>query len=172
MITLRSLSRFFVLGMLGMAFGVETALAEKLDCTGTGKSKQQISFQDIKPGDRPDHFLAQLVAIDSVSSKNPELDGAERKIYGHIDGLAAYGSHSGYSTLTLKSGETLWDRYEGVGYTIGTFGVGDWEIRSQGVFQFVAGTGKYKAIRGGGYYSGRFTPAGGTVETLVCDAEY
>jgi len=68
----------------------------------------------------------------------------------------------------------VWTQYEAVGYTIGTMGPGNaWEIRYQGLFQFVAGTGKYKGIRGGGYYSGILKPSVGVTEdTLVCEAEY
>ena len=40
-----------------------------------------------------------------------------------------------------------------------------------GVYRFIAGTGKYKAIRGGGYYQGIVTPAGPS-EKSVCEAEY
>jgi len=171
----------FVIATMGSAFLVTPVLAqkilhdagpagEKMDCSGSERSKQQVSSDAIKPGDRPDHVLVQFVRIDVYSSNNPEFDGSEVTWYGHIDGIAAYGAHSGYQAQTLKSGETLWAQFDGVGYTVGTRDA--WEIRYQGLFHFVGGTGKYKAIRGGGYYSGVLTPAGVNEEIPVCSAEY
>jgi hypothetical protein len=46
-----------------------------------------------------------------------------------------------------------------------------WESRYQGVFRFIAGTGKYKAIRGESHYQGVATPTGAADE-FVCSASY
>jgi hypothetical protein len=70
----------------------------------------------------------------------------------------------------LKSGETLWSKWEGTHYLVPKGGDA-WEIRYAGVFRYIAGTGKYKAIRGGGYYKGVATPAGNVGE-FGCEAEY
>ena len=112
--------------------------------------------------------LGSMVAS-GFAFANPEFDGAEQTVYGHRDQMGGTGSHNGYSVTTLKSGEKLWTKYEGVHHRTRK---GDtWETRVQGISCFIAGTGKYKAIRGGSYYQGVTTPAGYTQET-VCEAEY
>ena len=158
------------MGVGTMLFGAESAVAEKLDCSGTKKTKQEISNQAIKPGDRPDREMVQFVRIDVVSSRNPEFEGAEQTIYGHLDHIGATGTHTGYNETTLKSGEKLWNKWEGTHYLVPKGGDA-WELPYHGVFRYIAGTGKYKAIRGGGYYRGVMTPAGLT-EEFVCEAEY
>jgi len=153
----------FVISTLVGVFGTGSALAEKWDCSGSKKSKQIISIEVIGPGDRPDRALVQLVRVDVFP------DGSEETVYEHDDQIGGTGTHSGYSVINLKSGERLWTKYEGVHYTVPK---GDaWESRFQGVFRFIAGTGKYKAIRGGGHYQGIGTRAGSTSES-VCEAEY
>ncbi len=158
-----------VVATLGSMVASGFALAEKMDCSSSKKSKRMVSSEVIKPGDRPDRELVQIVRIDVVSSANPEFDGAEQTVYGHSDQIGGTGSHNGYSVTTLKSGEKLWTKYEGVHHRTKK---GDtWETRVQGISRFIEGTGKYTAIRGGSYYQGVTTPAGYTQET-VCEAEY
>jgi hypothetical protein len=158
-----------VVMMLGILLAPGSALAEKIDCSGSKKLKQRVSRDVIKPGDRPDRELAQFVRVDVLSSKNPEFDGVEQTVYGHTDTAGGAGSHSGYSMTTLKSGEKLWLRWQGTHYVVPK---GDaWESSYQGVARFIAGTGKYKAIRGGGYYQGKQTPDGLT-EEFKCEGEH
>jgi hypothetical protein len=159
-----------VVATLGILLAPGAVLAEKIDCSGSKKSKQQLSWQAIKPGDRPDREMVQFVRLDVISSKNPDFDGAEQTVYGHIDQIGGTGTESGYAVATLKSGEKLWAKWEGTQYLVPKGGDA-WEIPYLGVFRYIAGTGKYKAIRGGGYYKGVATPAGLTEES-VCEAEY
>ena len=105
-----------------------------------------------------------MVRIDVVSSANPEFNGAEQTVYGHTDQIGGAGSHSGYSTITLKSGEKLWTKYEGVHHRVRK--ADTWETRVQGISRFIAGTGNYKAIRGGSYYQGVTTPVGYTQDCM------
>ena len=147
----------------------QTALAEKVDCSGSKKKKQDVSRQAINPGDHPDRTLVQFVRIDSMSSKHPDFDGAEQTVYGHLDNIRGTGTGTGYAVSTLKSGEKVWIRWEGTHFTVPK---GDaWESRTQGVYRYIAGTGKFAAIRGGGSYHGVVTPTG-LHEEFVCEAEY
>ena len=145
------------------------AKAETMDCSRSQKSVRFISNQVIEPGDRPDRLMDQYVRVDLLSSKNPEWDGAEQFLYNQSDSVRGSGSHRGYSKTTLKSGEKVWIKYEGVHHR--TKGGEAWEIPFEGVFTIVSGTGKYNAIRGGGYYWGTLTPDGATSE-IDCHAEY
>jgi hypothetical protein len=148
-----------------------TAQAEKLDCSGTKRSKQEISNQSIKPGDRSDRELVQFVRVDVLASKHPEFDKTETTVYGHLDNVGPSGIDTGYAAYTLTSGEKLWVKWQGTHYVV-TKGNNDWEVPYLGVYHFISGTGKYKAIRGGGFYKGRVTPARGTEEDSTCEAEY
>jgi hypothetical protein len=158
-----------VVAILGILLAPGWSLAEKMDCSGSKKSKQRVSREVIKPGDRPDRELAQTVRIDVLSSKNPEFDGVEQTVYNHSETVGGAGSHSGYAMTALKSGEKVWVRYQGTHHVVPK---GDsWESSHQGVFRYIAGTGRYKAIRGGGYYQGKSTPDGLT-EDFKCEAEH
>jgi hypothetical protein len=139
------------------------ALAEKWDCSGVKKFKQLISREVVKPGDRPDRELVQVVRVSVWDN------GAEETEYEHEDQVAGAGIHTGYSVVNRKEGEKLWTKWEGAHYTV--FKDETWELRYQGVFRFIGGTGKYKAIRGDGYYHGTGTVAGSTTE-VICEAEY
>jgi hypothetical protein len=159
-----------VIAAVALLLMSHSATAEKIDCSNSKKSKQEISSRAIEPGDRPDRRMRQFVRIDISSSKNSEWDGAEQTVYGHSDSVATEGTHAGYSVATLKSGEKVWAKFEGVHYVVSRDG-NAWERHTQGVFRFIGGTGKYKTIRGGGYYLGIATPAGLT-EDDICEAEY
>jgi len=159
-----------VVCVLGFLLASASAIAEKVDCSYSKKSKQEISNQAIEPGDRPDRRMNQFVRVDVLSSKHPEWDGAEQVVYGHSDSVGGSGTNMGYSVTTLKNGEKIWSKWEGVQYLVSKGGDA-WELPFQGVFRFIAGTGKYNAIRGGGHYRGMATPAGLT-QNNVCQAEY
>lgn len=167
MIRSRICNSSFVL-LVGLLLVSGSALATKLDCSGTkNKIKQTLS---IKPGDRPDRELTQTVRVDVVSSDNPELNGIEETVYMQSDTVGGAGDHYGYSVFPLNSGEKLWVKFHGTHYFVARSDK-DWEVPFQGVYVYIAGTGKYKAIRGGGHYEGKMTPAG-IAETFTCSAEY
>jgi hypothetical protein len=143
--------------------------AATLDCTNTKVSKEELSRQAINPGDRPDREMVQLVRVDIISSDNAEFNGIQETVFIHLDHIGATGSHSGYGELVLNSGEKLWVKSQG---THNLVVEGDnWKLPFHGVFRFIAGTGKYKAIRGGGSYDGVVTESGLT-QTASCSAEY
>jgi hypothetical protein len=146
------------------------AIADKMDCSSSKKMKQEISNQVVELGDRAGHKMHQTVRVHVHSSKNPEMDGAEEMEYQHMDHVNGTGTHRGYSMVTYKSGERVWSYWEGVQHLV-LKGGDSWEVPYEGVFTFIAGTGKYKSIRGGGYYRGIATPTGIT-EDDVCEAEY
>lgn len=145
------------------------ASAEHLDCSGSKVMKERRSFEMISPGDRQDRQMRQYIRIDTIRSKNPEIDGTEQRVFVHEDVLSLTGRHSGYGDFTLKSGEKLWYRFEGVSSVVRDGA--NWEAEYQGVYAFVGGTGKYAAIRGGASYHGTATP-NGLSEYFVCSGEY
>src|SRR5690242_17348520 len=127
---------------------------QKVHCSGTNKSKEVLSWQPINLGGREGHQMVQFVRVDTVSSQNPEFDGGEVTVYAHIDQIAGTGTVTGYSVESLRSGDKLWTKFESTQYNVVTKGPNDWEIHFISVFQFIAGTGKYKNIRGGGHNTG------------------
>ena len=145
------------------------ATAEHLDCSGSKVMKERKSYEVISPGDRQDRQMRQYVRIDTLQSKNPDIDGTEQRVFVHEDVLSLTGRHSGYGDFNLKTGETLWYRFEGVSSVVRDGP--NWEAKYQGVYAFVGGTGKYAAIRGGASYQGTVTP-NGLSEYFVCSGEY
>jgi hypothetical protein len=152
-------------------FGVATSsLGASTDCSGTKKSKSAPYSEVIRPGDRPDHEMIQAIRIHTISSKDADFDGSEQTVYAHQDAYADAGTSVGYFLYTLKSGEKIWARFDSIYAKIPT--QDSWHYTYQGVFRFVGGTGKYAAIRGGGHYEGKITPAAGFQESFTCSAEY
>lgn len=140
-----------------------------LDCSHTKTKSVETSRHTLNPGDRPDRELVQVQTIDVWTSDNPDLDGVEETVNVHLDNVGATGNHNGYSKWPLNTGETLWVKFQGTHYVVTD---GDkWEVPYQGVFRIIAGTGKYKAIQGGGWYTGVVNESGKS-ETLHCSAEY
>jgi hypothetical protein len=156
---------FFVFSLLTAS----AALSESMDCSRTKIRKAELSSHTINPGDRPDRELVLQTSVDICTSDNPEFDGIEETVYVHLDHIGATGVHSGYTKIPVNSGETLWVKFEGT-HKLVTQG-DTWKLPYHGVFRFIAGTGKYKAIRGGGTYDG-FVDENGKDETLNCSAEY
>ena len=157
--------------LLGLTLASGQALSATMDCSATKKAiKETISSETIKPGDRPDRELVQTVRTDIISSDNPEFNGIEENVYLQMDQVGGAGDHYGYATMNLNSGEKIWAKFHGVHHFVPK-GQDDWEVPFQGVFRYIAGTGKYKAIRGGGHYEGKVTP-NGILETITCSAEY
>ncbi len=140
-----------------------------LDCSHTKTKSVETSRHTLNPGDRPDRELVQITTVDVWTSDNPDLDGVEETVYVHLDNVGATGNHNGYSKWPLNTGETLWVKFNGTHHVVTE---GDtWEVPYQGVFRIIAGTGKYKAIRGGGWYEGVINENGKS-ETLGCAADY
>ncbi len=156
---------FMVLSLLASGLSHSATL----DCSHTKSVSKEIFRHTIKPGDRPDREMVQLSTVDIWSSDNPELDGVEETVYVHLDHVGATGNHNGYSKWPLNSGETLWVKFNGTHHLVTDGDI--WELPYLGVFRIIAGTGKYKAIRGGGWYQGVVTENGKS-ETLHCTAEY
>ena len=151
------------LGWTGSAF------AEHLDCSGSKVMKSRTSYEVIDPGDRPDRHMRQYVRIDTLTSKNPDIDGTEQRVFVHEDVLALTGRHDGYGDFNLKTGEKLWYHFQGVSSVVRDGA--RWEAKYQGVFTFIGGTGKYAGIRGGASYQGTVSPDG-LSEAFVCSGEY
>ena len=112
--------------------------------------------------------MRQSLRTHVFRSPNPDFDGAEQTVHAHEDLIAGAGTSVGYFKYDLPGGETLWARFESVFKT--DFGP-PWQTNYQGIITFVAGTGKYKGIRGGGHYEGTIT-ANGFREQATCRAEY
>ena len=146
-----------------------TASADTLDCSSTKVSKEFLEHHAIKPGDVADREMAQFIRVDILSSDNPEFDGIEETVYEHDDNVGGTGTHRGYAKLALKSGATLWVKYEGTHHIV--VENDKWRFPYMGRFRFIAGTGKYKTIHGGGWYEGQVT-ADGLTQKTVCSAEY
>ena len=86
------------------------------------------------------------------------------------NGAGGNGMHRGYSIDELKSGDQIFQRYEGTHKLVVKDG-GAWEVTYQGKAEIIGGTGKYKNARGQLKYKGRIT-ADGTTEDDTGDIEY
>ena len=150
----------FVIALAGGAFGIKSASAEFMDCSYSEEYKGQPTRDVLWV--TTDRRLVQWTYVTTLSSKNPEFDGIQLTVYEQWDEVGGTGTHREYAVYPLKSGEKLWIRYEGQ----------YWGSTFQGVFHFIGGTGKYKAIRGAAHYQGKFLPGGSFKDVVSCDAVY
>ena len=158
--------------MLCVFLAAGPGTAATWDCSNTkNQSKETISSHTIKPGDHPGRELVQIERVDIILSDDPELDGIESNVYVHLDHIGATGTNSGYEVWPLNSGEKVWVKFHGTHYFVAK-GENDWELPYMGVFRFIAGTGKYSGIRGGGVYKGVASSAYGVRQEIICAAEY
>lgn len=159
----------FVVGLATLASGLGcgSASAEFMECSGSKALKEETSRQVVSAG--AGRELGQVVRVWRIASKHPEFDGIDETVFMHLDELNGTGTHVGYWAFDLKSGEKLRAKFEGAHFTV--VEAGRWETKFQGVFRFISGTGKFEAIRGGGYYHGVEGTAG-TAEQFGCSASY
>jgi len=157
-------------GTFGLALLPGAVRGDTMDCSRTQKLDHMLSTQVLNPFDRQERQLTQTSLVLVSSSKNPEWDGAKMTTYEHADSVGGAGTHMGYGSVTLKSGEKVWVKWEGAHHVV-MKGDGSWELPFEGAVHFIGGTGKYKAIRGGGYYQGKNT-ADSVFQDIVCQAEY
>jgi len=167
--TLRTISS---VGILAFLLTTGHAFAVTWDCSSKKEaSKETISSHTIKPGDHPGRELVQIERVDIIISDDPELNGIESTVYVHLDHLGATGDNTGYEVWPLNSGEKVWVKFHGTHYFVQK-SEDDWELPYMGVFRFIAGTGKYRAIRGGGTYKGVASSTYGVRQEIICSAEY
>lgn len=152
--------------LVGLAGATGAARGATLDCSGTKEVKERRQFEVIKPHDRQ---MRQYVRLDTLNSRNPDIDGTEQTVYVHEEIVGTNGRHDGYGVFALRDGEQLWYRFEGTSYRRGEGS--SWEARYHGIYRFISGTGRYAGIQGGAHYEGVVTPAGQT-EEFTCSATY
>ena len=140
-------------------FWIKSASAEFMDCSYSEEYKGQPTRDVLWVTN--DRRLVQWTYVTTLSSKNPEFNGIQVTVYEQWDDVGGTGTVRGYAVYALKSGEKLWIKYEGQ----------YWGNIFQGVFHFIAGTGKYKAIRGVGHYQGKSSTVG-FKDDVACDAVY
>jgi hypothetical protein len=161
------LSKRLVLAVIVVFFtifcGFSAQAAEKKKVTYTKKIKQEISRENIYPGDVPKHQFSQFVRISSFTNSDPDFGSSESLEYGQSDSVAGNGSHRGYSVGNYKNEDKTYAKWEGTHKTTVKEG-GVWEVIFEGKFQFTGGTGKFKNIKGGGVYKGKITAKGLTEE--------
>ena len=137
--------------------------AEKKKVTYTDKQIQQISKEDVYPGDVPKHKISQSVQKYISTTSDPDFGPADCRSYAQLDSVAGTGTHRGYYLCNQKNGDKIHGKLEGT-HKLTVKEGGAWEVNSEGKFQITGGTGKFKNIKGGGVYKGTTTAKGATRE--------
>jgi hypothetical protein len=121
-------------------------------------ARQTVMEARMPAGGIPERELVQSVYIDTCKSADRDFDGMEERVYGQDENSAGgNGSHRGYAVDQLKSGDQLFQRYEGRHRFVAK-DAGAWEVTYEGKAEIIGGTGKYKNARGWLNYKGRITP--------------
>src|SRR5215831_14708739 len=157
------MSRMAVASMAAIVLAASSIVcvqaAEKKKITGVNNFGPHVAQTTSLPGDVPNHEIGQSIRLDTVSSPDPDFDGSRYVNYEQVDQVAGTGSHRGYGRQITRSGDEIYQKWEGSHKTIVRDGA--WESTFQGTFQYVGGTGKFKNIRGSGTYRGTVTAQGG-----------
>jgi hypothetical protein len=155
------------LGLLALVTALVTDLsisvyaAETKSFKWTHTARQTVS--ETKSTPVPDHELVQGIYIDPIKTKSPEFDIVEARIINQDDTVSGDGRHRGVEIDIFSNGDTAINNFEGTHKVITKEG-GAWEVKYEGRFEFVGGTGRFKNIKGHGTYRGHITPEGLTEE--------
>jgi len=132
---------------------IAPAQADEKKIVGVNKPGPQLSKTVSTPGDVPNHEIVQYTRLDSVTSSDPDFNGAKYIAYGQDDQVNGTGSHRGYGRTITQNGDEIYDRWEGAHRVTAKEG-GAWEATWEGKYQITGGTGKFKNAKGGGTYHG------------------
>lgn len=156
-----------------IAIGLATVAeaGEKKKFNYTKNARLTVVETKMAVGGIPERELVQGIYIDSCQSSDREFDGMKERVYNQDEnGAGGDGKHRGYSIDELKSGDQIFQRYEGTHKLVVKDG-GAWEVNYLGKAEIIGGTGKYKNARGQIKYKGRFT-ADGMTEEDIGEIEY
>jgi hypothetical protein len=151
-------SGMFVLVALSVALGVAAHAADKKKIEWSKTARQTLVETKMSAEGMPGRELVQGIYLDTHKSPDPEFDGSEARVYNQDEnGADGNGLHKGLEVNYFKSGDRLFQRYEGI-HKIVTRNDGSWEVTYHGKSQIVGGTGKFRNARGHVNYKGRITP--------------
>ncbi|MEO8672383.1 MAG: hypothetical protein ABI411_13790 [Tahibacter sp.] len=145
-----------------------------LNLTGT-RPLTDISSTVASVGDVPNHEIAQRVYSYVVLTAAPDsgkpakeakdFDGATTMNFAQSDSRNGAGTHNGYATWKLKSGDLIYVTFNG---KHSARGAGQEDAAPfDGEFEFAGGTGKYANIKGHSSYQGKVTATGSSWEAKV-----
>lgn len=158
----------FALGaMMLLHSGVANAESIKFNYTKT--ARQILSSHTSAVGDAAGHEIVQYVIRDTIG-RSSGLELVDELMFEQDIAIAGTGTHRGFSVNGLRSGEKLYQRWEGNHQTTVKEG-GDWEMTYSGKSQIIGGTGKYQNAKGWCNYKGRMTAAS-LAEDNDCSMEY
>ncbi len=144
--------------LFGLSLSVDAA--EKHKQSGRNTFEHEISRTTSAIADVPGHQLVHATSIYSQTSSDPDFQGTVIRDFSQSDEINGTGKFRGYADQTHKNGDKSYWQYEGSQKTM-TKADGSWELTAETRFWAVGGTGKFKALKGGGTGTCRFTPEGG-----------
>lgn len=134
--------------------------AEKHKQNGRNTFEYEISRTTSAIGDTSGHQLVHATSISSQTSSDADFNGTVIRDFTQSDEINGSGKFRGYTDQTHKSGDKSYWQYEGTQST-STKADGSWEVTAESHYWAVGGTGKFKALKGGGTATCRFTVEGG-----------
>jgi hypothetical protein len=144
--------------LLALSGCLPAAAVEKV--VGVNKDFNGLSETTANVPDKPGHTFKQNTLVWKTVSSNPNFGEAWTSAVAQQDNIGNDTTERGYGTNHYQSGDVNYFNWEGAGKTTKKDG-GDFEIAAQGKFTWLGGTGKFKAIKGSGTYTCKFTPKGG-----------
>ena len=109
-------------------------------------------------GDQDDHQMLLAQVQGSQASPDPNWDGATITYSALLDLVAGAGTQRGYFVNVRPDGDRDWGTFEGAITTVGE------ELRCEGTWKIVGGSGRFEGIVGNGTFSMRM-PSPEAVET-------
>jgi hypothetical protein len=144
--------------LFGLSLSVEAA--EKHKQSGRNTFEHEISRTTSAIADTAGHQLVHATSIFSQSSSDLDFQGTVIRDFNQADEVNGTGKSRGYSDQTHKNGDKTYWQYEGSHKTM-TKADGSWETTTESRYWALGGTGKFKALKGGGTATCRFTVEGG-----------
>lgn len=110
----------------------------------------------VQIGDRSGHEIGQELSIADIKYSSPDFKAKSEWSLTQFDYIDGTGKQRGSFIDTHEDGSQTFGTFEGVQRT-SAGADGEWESIWEGKYRYTGGTGRYKAIRGEGTYTGRAT---------------
>ena len=132
--------------------------AEKI--SGVNKEFQRLSETSVNIPDKPGHTFKQVTIVWKSTSSDADFGEAWTSAVAQQDNVGTDVTERAYGTNHHANGDKSYFGFEGVAKTMKKDG-GDFEVAAEGKLTFLGGTGRFKARKGSGTYTCKFTPKGG-----------
>lgn len=119
-------------------------------------------------GDVPNHELSQELTVADITYTNPDFKVRTEWAQVHADLIDGTGPHTGYFYDNHEDGSVTYGAFKGKVKTVANSD-GSWQTSWEGTYDYLGGGGKFKALKGSGWYKGSVSSQNPEVREEGCE---